>query len=205
MQREQAATVGSRDRNLRLWKVIDGVSHKFVGGVHTDPAAIIRRNKGDVDDEEPIDIIPSDTDSEGEEQEGQPKEVPGGDGVNGNGETMAKRWDDKRRSKLMRHLRRQEIKINEGSLDVVAMLDEGTFITGGDSGAISLWLSRRAARSQYLHSTSRTGLKIIMASSIRAGSHPLLLCPSQIFLYLARGTVWFACGDLSEISGKALS
>ncbi|KAJ1676885.1 pre-rRNA processing protein [Spiromyces aspiralis] len=43
----------------------------------------------------------------------------------------------------MKALRRRGANLIEGSLDVVAMLDENTFVTGGDSGAISLWHKSR--------------------------------------------------------------
>ncbi|KAJ1920813.1 pre-rRNA processing protein [Mycoemilia scoparia] len=139
MQREQAVTVGSRDRNLRLWKVVDGVSHKFIGGSRTDSEKILKGESAPDPDDLGLDGD-SDMDSEQEEAKAEHQGNNEDDDATAN---LVKPWDKNLRRSMAKKLRKSGFKFTEGSIDTVAMLDEDTFVTGGDSGAISLWHKSR--------------------------------------------------------------
>lgn len=94
-------SVGSRDRTLRYWKIVDGKQVVYRGGGRSRMREVLEGGlKGD---------------EEGEE---------GDDGV-GDGLDLAT---------SRRVLGDGEKKFVEGSLECVAMIDETTFLTGGDSG-----------------------------------------------------------------------
>lgn len=105
-----AVTAGSRDRTCRWWKVEEEVQLVFRGGGRTFAGR------------------------QGLARE-QPKERLGGGFLPGDEPTPADAEKD-RAEAVERKAGKEHV---EGSIDCVAMLDDGHFVSGGDSGSISLW------------------------------------------------------------------
>jgi len=90
-------SVGSRDKTLRYWKIVDGKQVVYRGGGRSRMREVLEGGlKGDEED---------DVDADGLEP------------------TSSKRRPNEGERRFV-----------EGSLDCVAMIDEATFLTGGDSG-----------------------------------------------------------------------
>ncbi|KAJ1861363.1 pre-rRNA processing protein [Coemansia sp. RSA 2703] len=53
--------------------------------------------------------------------------------------TLAAQADSEKHNETLRKLAATESSLSETSVDVVTMIDEETYVTGGDSGALSLW------------------------------------------------------------------
>ncbi len=119
---ETALTAGGRDRTVRFWKVRNESQLVFRAGGLGNSAAV----KNTRDQLEGGDLLLQDEDAEGGAKKGPtrirlPAQVQGRDGravVTG-----------------------QEF--YEGSIDCVAMIDETHFLSGGDSGSISLWATNK--------------------------------------------------------------
>ncbi|KAF9525309.1 WD40-repeat-containing domain protein [Crepidotus variabilis] len=94
---EGCVSVGSRDKTMRYWKIVDGKQVVYRGGGKSRMREVLEGDLGAAD--------------EGEDREEPRKET--------------------------------EKQFVEGSLECVAMIDEATFISGGDSGTISLFTSQR--------------------------------------------------------------
>ncbi|KAJ1963116.1 pre-rRNA processing protein [Dispira parvispora] len=112
LSREQAVTTGGRDRTLRLWKFSEETQLVYRGGTHTQ-RSLKHQQVGVVDPQ----YVPHQTPTaEGSQSRRQALPFP---------ETAMEYT--------------QSLKVVEGSLDIVAMINEECFLTGGDSGSISLW------------------------------------------------------------------
>ncbi|KAJ1996468.1 pre-rRNA processing protein [Coemansia thaxteri] len=117
LQREQAVTTGSRDKTLRLWKIADEAQLVFRGGSTTDQNRITKAlSEGKQDAIEAVAEVKS--------------------LISQNPQTVqqASEYRD-----MLRRLASEESGFAEESVDVVAMIDEETYVTGGDSGALCLW------------------------------------------------------------------
>ena len=88
-------SVGSKDKTLRYWKIVDGKQVVYRGGGRSRMREVL---EGGLKGDEEVD----DADADG---------------------TSSKRKPDEGERRFV-----------EGSLDCVAMIDEATFLTGGDSG-----------------------------------------------------------------------
>ncbi|KAJ1948414.1 pre-rRNA processing protein [Linderina macrospora] len=111
LQREQAVTVGGRDKTVRLWRIADEAQLVFRAGSTTDQQRLTK-SLADANKSEATRALDL---------------------------NQATRDDITRHEDLLRELAGQEIEMHEGSVDCVAMIDEETYVTGGDSGALSLW------------------------------------------------------------------
>ncbi|KAJ1934219.1 pre-rRNA processing protein, partial [Linderina pennispora] len=111
LQREQAVTVGGRDKTVRLWRIADEAQLVFRAGSTTDQHRLTKSlaDSAKSDATSALDL------------------------------NQATRGDIARHEDLLRELAGQEAELHEGSVDCVAMVDEETYVTGGDSGALSLW------------------------------------------------------------------
>ncbi|KAJ3974565.1 WD40-repeat-containing domain protein [Lentinula raphanica] len=113
---ETLVTVGARDKTARFWKVPEETQLVFRGGVATSSdihSQEIDSKKNKLRDvlEGRLDALASDDEGSGDDQ-GRTKRNQGSE---------------------------EHHRYIEGSLESVAMIDESTFLTGGDSGSISLW------------------------------------------------------------------
>ncbi|KAG0265136.1 pre-rRNA processing protein [Actinomortierella ambigua] len=117
LSKEHCVTTGGRDRTVRLWKIVEESQLVFRGGGFIRPKKLTlaeqeteKRGGADMDD------------TEAAKKKDQPEMVakPGPDG----GFIMVEKKDPV---------------FLEGSMDCIAMIDEENFLTGGDSGTISLW------------------------------------------------------------------
>ncbi|KAF9896223.1 pre-rRNA processing protein, partial [Lobosporangium transversale] len=115
--KEHCVSTGGRDRTIRLWKIVEETQLVFRGGGFIRPKRLTKDSTGS---------------SHGDgvdEPAQQPKMVPT-PGPNG-GVIMKEKKDPS---------------FLEGSMDCIAMIDEENFLTGGDSGTISLWnINRKKA------------------------------------------------------------
>jgi ribosomal RNA-processing protein 9 len=111
LAKEHCVSTGGRDRTVRLWKIVEESQLVFRGG------GLIRPKKLNKD----IDVLGTNG-STATTEDNTPKMVatPGPDG----GFIMREKKDPS---------------FIEGSTDCLAMVDEENFLTGGDSGTISLW------------------------------------------------------------------
>ncbi|KAJ2733713.1 pre-rRNA processing protein [Coemansia sp. BCRC 34962] len=117
LQREQAVTAGSRDKTLRLWKIADEAQLVFRGGSTTDQSRIAKAlSEGKQDAIEAAAEVQAITEQ------------------NPSTAQHAEEYRD-----LLRSLAAENTEFCEESVDVVAMIDEETYVTGGDSGALCLW------------------------------------------------------------------
>ncbi|KAJ1990759.1 pre-rRNA processing protein [Coemansia spiralis] len=124
LQREQAVTIGGRDRTLRLWKIADESQLVFRGGTATDQRKLTKMLKDD--------------DKTGKDSESNEK-TPATDASLLRKQNPDAKADIEQHRDLARRLARDEVELREQCLDAVAMIDEETFVTGSDSGALSLW------------------------------------------------------------------
>jgi len=100
---ETCVTVGSRDKTLRYWKIVEETQIVFRGGGRSRVREVLEGGLlGDDEDDDDMEI-------------------------KSKGEGKAKEEDN----------------FIEGSLECVAMIDETTFLSGGDSGSICLWSLHR--------------------------------------------------------------
>ncbi|TFK31410.1 WD40-repeat-containing domain protein [Crucibulum laeve] len=107
---DTCVSVGARDKTARFWKIVEETQLVFRGGGRSRVREVLEGGlRGDDEDME-----------DGEED--------GGELV-----TKAKKGKGKEKEK------EKERKFIEGSLECVAMIDESTFVSGGDSGSICLW------------------------------------------------------------------
>jgi len=111
---ETLLTVGARDKTARFWKVPEETQLVFRGGGATSSAQEIRTKRDKLRDvlEGKMDALASD-DEELDDETGKGK--------------------GRRKNENEQH------RYIEGSIESVAMIDENTFLTGGDSGSICLW------------------------------------------------------------------
>ncbi|KAJ1970267.1 pre-rRNA processing protein [Dimargaris xerosporica] len=114
LNQEHAVSTGGRDRTLRLWKVANESQLVFHGGVQTQRPS--KTSQCGVTEAQVPSVYPVDPAQPLEAQKGLPLPFP--KAVQKATRTMA---------------------AAEGSMDVVAMVNEEHFITGGDAGAICLW------------------------------------------------------------------
>ncbi|PVU97702.1 hypothetical protein BB561_000368 [Smittium simulii] len=134
IQREQAVTVGSRDKTARTWKIIDETQLLFRGGTQTIVAKVLNKSKTLQNAESETIRLPGDEESDSEQIKTS-SETNQAD----NEEILSvKKANDAYIHDLI-EARKKKLDFNEGSIDVISMIDEETFVTGGDSGAISLW------------------------------------------------------------------
>ncbi|KAJ2744311.1 pre-rRNA processing protein [Coemansia sp. BCRC 34301] len=117
LQREQAVTTGSRDKTLRLWKIADEAQLVFRGGSTTDQSRITK--------------VLSEGKQDAIEAAAEVRSI-----IEQNPST-AQRTTEYR--DLLRSLAAESTEFCEESVDAVAMIDEETYVTGGDSGALCLW------------------------------------------------------------------
>ncbi|KAJ2909310.1 pre-rRNA processing protein, partial [Coemansia aciculifera] len=118
LQREQAVTTGSRDKTLRLWKIADEAQLVFRGGSTTDQSRITKALA-----EGKQDAV---------EAAAEVRAI-----VEQNNPSTAQHTNEYR--DLLRSLAAESTEFCEESVDAVAMIDEETYVTGGDSGALCLW------------------------------------------------------------------
>ncbi|KAG0244878.1 pre-rRNA processing protein [Actinomortierella wolfii] len=114
LAKEHCVTVGGRDRTVRLWKIVEESQLVFRGGGFVRPKKLtLAEQEAERRGEE---------DGDDAKKKSQPEMVakPGPDG----GFIMVEKKDPV---------------FLEGSMDCIAMIDEENFLTGGDSGTISLW------------------------------------------------------------------
>lgn len=128
LQRERAVTTGSRDKTVRLWKIADEAQLVFRGGSATDSHRIIKALMGSKKHKKNENAM-SEEDDEKEEDEAATI-IKDNSAV----KTIIEEHQD-----LLRDMAADEASLREGSLDSVTMIDEETFVTGGDSGALCLW------------------------------------------------------------------
>ncbi|KAJ4473770.1 WD40-repeat-containing domain protein [Lentinula aciculospora] len=118
---ETLLTVGGRDKTARFWKVPEETQLVFRGGgatseVHGRKFQTKRDKLRDVLEGKLDALATDDEDSDDDEQ---------------------------RRKKNGSEGHQEHHRYIEGSLESVAMIDENTFLTGGDSGSICLWSTAR--------------------------------------------------------------
>ncbi|KAJ1649230.1 pre-rRNA processing protein [Dispira simplex] len=112
LSREQAVTTGGRDRTLRLWKFAEETQLVYRGGAHTQRSH--KHQQTGV-------VVP----------EHLPHQTPTSEG------SPSGRRSLPFPETVMEYT--QSLQAAEGSLDMVVMINEECFLTGGDSGSISLW------------------------------------------------------------------
>ncbi|KAJ2250655.1 pre-rRNA processing protein [Coemansia sp. RSA 455] len=117
LQREQAVTTGSRDKTLRLWKIADEAQLVFRGGSTTDQSRITKALS-----EGKQDAIEAAADVRAIIEQNH---------------STTQHADEYR--DLLRSMAAENTEFCEESVDAVAMIDEETYVTGGDSGALCLW------------------------------------------------------------------
>ncbi|KAJ2720508.1 pre-rRNA processing protein [Coemansia sp. Benny D115] len=116
LQREHAVTTGGRDKTVRLWKVADEAQLVFRGGATTDQHRITKA----LSDEKKAAAL-----RDGEGSPGKKSALAA---------TLSIQYAD-----LLRTLAANDTQLVESTIDAVAMIDEETYVTGGDSGTLSLW------------------------------------------------------------------
>ncbi|KAJ2869241.1 pre-rRNA processing protein [Coemansia erecta] len=136
LQREQAVTAGGRDRTLRLWKITEDSQLVFRAGAATDQRKLAKMLKEDekashYEDGQPTDGSPASSSLPATIAIAKAKALRQ---TNPQAKADAEEHKD-----LARRLARDDAELHEQCIDVVAMIDEETFVTGGDSGALSLW------------------------------------------------------------------
>ncbi|KAJ2612678.1 pre-rRNA processing protein [Coemansia sp. RSA 1365] len=136
LQREQAVTVGGRDKTVRLWKIADENQLVFRAGSSTDQHRITKA----LLDENHIDQNISNSRLREEKT------------VSINRNAIAEN-DFKQYNAMLRALARDDREFAEDCVDCVTMIDEETYVTGGDSGALSLW-SVQKKKPVYIHHVS---------------------------------------------------
>ncbi|PVV01919.1 hypothetical protein BB560_003643 [Smittium megazygosporum] len=137
-QREQAVTVGSRDKTARVWKIINETQLVFRGGIQTNVAKVLNKSKYLQLDHGEILRLPDDDDSDQELSSVKDNENQDLTSVESSPNASVDSALVLYKKDLI-EARKNKLDFAEGSIDVVAMIDEETFVTGGDSGAISLW------------------------------------------------------------------
>ncbi|KAL0946270.1 hypothetical protein HGRIS_012522 [Hohenbuehelia grisea] len=111
---ENCVSVGARDKTVRYWKIVEETQLVFRGGGKSKIREVLEGGlKGDDDGDENEDMDVDGAASGRPEAKGKGKQ------------------------------KEQPKKFVEGSLECVAMLDETTFVSGGDSGSICLWTTQR--------------------------------------------------------------
>ncbi|KAJ1812460.1 pre-rRNA processing protein, partial [Coemansia sp. RSA 2599] len=109
LQRERAVTTGGRDKTVRLWKIADEAQLVFRAGSTTDQHRIAKS----LSDERDAGVT--------------------------SGRSESASQSTKQHKDLLRKLAAADVELSETTVDVIAMVDEETYVTGGDSGILSLW------------------------------------------------------------------
>ncbi|KAJ2669696.1 pre-rRNA processing protein [Coemansia sp. RSA 1085] len=125
LQREQAVSVGSRDKTVRLWKIADDAQLVFRGGSATDQHRITKA------------LTAADT-----------SEVAKVCAQNPRVKSAISEYQD-----MLRAVASADNEFCEQCIDCIAMIDEETYVTGGDSGALSLW-SIQKKKPVFIHHLS---------------------------------------------------
>jgi ribosomal RNA-processing protein 9 len=107
LRSENAVTAGSRDKTLRFWKIVEESQLVFRGGGKSAFRELLEGGMVDVEDTE--------------QQDEQGVTIIENQAIQG-AQAKAKRKNAK------------SLKFIEGSIECVAMIDETTFLSGGDSG-----------------------------------------------------------------------
>ncbi|KAJ2157886.1 pre-rRNA processing protein [Coemansia sp. RSA 552] len=128
LHREQAVTTGARDKTVRLWKIADEAQLVFRAGSATDQTRI---TKALVDE--------ASEDGAARKAELEPN--------------SRVRAETNSYADMLRGLAKGDSGFSEECVDCVAMVDEETFVTGGDSGALSLW-SIHKKKPTFIHHVS---------------------------------------------------
>jgi len=110
LRSESAVTAGSRDKTLRFWKIVEESQLVFRGGGKSAFRELLEGGLVDEEDEgknaeQGVTVVERPTTSAEEKSAGKGK---------------------KKSSKALKFI--------EGSIECVAMIDETTFLSGGDSG-----------------------------------------------------------------------
>ncbi|KAJ1727897.1 pre-rRNA processing protein [Coemansia biformis] len=127
LYREQAVTTGGRDKTVRLWKIADEAQLVFRGGSTTDQHRITKAL------------------SEGRSE--------GAEGPHAVVQTPLAKTATAAHADTLRRLAAAGVEFAEQCIDCVAMIDEETYVTGGDSGALSLW-SMHKKKPVFIHHVS---------------------------------------------------
>ncbi|KAK3062754.1 hypothetical protein LTS18_003429 [Coniosporium uncinatum] len=117
---ERCVSVGSRDRTARLWKVVEETQLVFRGGGNPLAKSKDRDNKGRSHAQQQKQIANTTTTTATKSKQ---------DTSNGD---ISKGEDDNDDDTDVYHH-------HEGALSSIRLLDEETFLTGSDNGALSLW------------------------------------------------------------------
>ncbi|KAJ2770947.1 pre-rRNA processing protein [Coemansia nantahalensis] len=115
LHREQAVTTGGRDKTVRLWKIADEAQLVFRAGSTTDQHRITKAL----------------TESQRDDTTADAAHLPV-QGASAAAAALA-------HADTLRALAAAGVEFTEQCVDCVAMIDEETYVTGGDSGALSLW------------------------------------------------------------------
>ncbi|KAG8875143.1 pre-rRNA processing protein [Tulasnella sp. 331] len=114
LRAEVAVSAGARDKTVRFWKVVEESQLVFRGGGRSKLREVLEGGIG-LDD-----AIHGDDEEDGAEASGARKSTAAAAKV------PVKKLD-----------------FAEGSMECVAMIDESTFLSGGDSGSIRLWFIQK--------------------------------------------------------------
>ncbi|KAJ2712571.1 pre-rRNA processing protein, partial [Coemansia spiralis] len=118
LHREQAVTTGGRDKTVRLWKIADEAQLVFRGGSTTDQHRITKAlSEGRRSDDAAVSTA-------------QPPLLV---------QTERVKAATAAHADTLRQLAAAGAEFTEQCIDCVAMIDEEMYVTGGDSGALSLW------------------------------------------------------------------
>ncbi|KAG8999140.1 pre-rRNA processing protein [Tulasnella sp. JGI-2019a] len=113
LRAEVAVSAGARDKTVRFWKVVEESQLVFRGGGRSKLREVLEGGIG-LDDA-----------INGEEEE---------DAAEGHGAV---------RKSTAPKVPAKKMDFAEGSMECVAMIDESTFLSGGDSGSIRLWFIQK--------------------------------------------------------------
>ncbi|KAJ2087625.1 pre-rRNA processing protein [Coemansia sp. RSA 1813] len=142
LRREQAVTAGGRDRTLRLWKITEDSQLVFRAGAATDQRKLTKMLKEDEKANHQAGEMAAD--------DGSPAAIAIAKAKALRETNPQAKGDAEEHKDLARRLARDETELHEQCVDVVAMIDEETFVTGGDSGALSLW-STHKKKPSFIH------------------------------------------------------
>ncbi|OMJ07900.1 U3 small nucleolar RNA-interacting protein 2 [Smittium culicis] len=135
IQREQAITVGSRDKSARVWKIIDETQLVFRAGVATEASSALASTKNYQVKEDDFISLPGEDSYNEEDVDIDSSAIA----LNAKRVNRSVVEAIKQYKKDLELAKERSINFVEMSVEAVSMLDEETFVTGGDSGAISLW------------------------------------------------------------------
>ncbi|OLY78801.1 U3 small nucleolar RNA-interacting protein 2 [Smittium mucronatum] len=135
LQREQAVTVGCRDKSARVWKIIDETQLVFRAGATTEVSKVLNSsNSLQIDQDDSLTLPGQESFNEEDIDIDDAAFALTSKGLNKAVVSILKQYKRDIKTAIDR-----KVDFVEMSVDTVSMLDEETFITGGDSGAISLW------------------------------------------------------------------